>query len=112
MARVAMRAIFLILALMLPGDAVAEAADEGVDQVQEGMSEDEAATILEDLDLNKDGKVDKEELLKTDEDDAGEGGFAEMLEKHFPAADADGDGALDSKELATLIDLFSKDEEL
>mmetsp|Transcript_33045 Transcript_33045/g.93973 ORF Transcript_33045/g.93973 Transcript_33045/m.93973 type:complete len:105 (-) Transcript_33045:110-424(-) len=79
----------------------------------EGPSNDDIDAVFEDLDANKDGRLDREELLKTEDDeDTGEGSFSAMLSKHFAAADADGDGSLDKKEMAVLIDLFSKDDEL
>mmetsp|Transcript_98073 Transcript_98073/g.282924 ORF Transcript_98073/g.282924 Transcript_98073/m.282924 type:complete len:119 (-) Transcript_98073:146-502(-) len=110
--RWALFAVFALVALL--GSATAEDAvdaDDGADpDLPEPNEEEEMQSIFEELDLDKNGKLDKEELLKSGGEEADEG-FSASLSKHFPVADADGDGALDVKEMSALIDLFSQEEE-
>mmetsp|Transcript_5020 Transcript_5020/g.12251 ORF Transcript_5020/g.12251 Transcript_5020/m.12251 type:complete len:125 (-) Transcript_5020:95-469(-) len=119
------RAIFLFaLVLAMLDNTYASEQDEesGV-----AATDDEAQDLMEHLDKNGDGKVSLEEVVElvapseeeegedAEQDEEEKAALAEMkgkMEKHFKISDADGDSFLDVRELKTMIDLFTEDEEL
>eukprot|EP00411_Alexandrium_monilatum_P117266 CAMPEP_0175659786 /NCGR_PEP_ID=MMETSP0097-20121207/14111_1 /TAXON_ID=311494 /ORGANISM="Alexandrium monilatum, Strain CCMP3105" /LENGTH=168 /DNA_ID=CAMNT_0016965915 /DNA_START=146 /DNA_END=649 /DNA_ORIENTATION=- len=104
----------LTLLAALAGRGLAEEGAEDAEAAGEGEGEGsdgpvDAASILADLDANKDGLLEFEEFMKGDTEASDE--EKDQLKKAIAQADADGDGKLNKEEIPALLKDFDEPPE-